>query len=206
MRRAAASALAGIAALAAWFTVTADGTLARPPVPWWALELATDAVLVALVVVLGPLIRRFGATYATDVFRANPPTGERFLRLFDIAFYLLFAGYVLATASFGPEPPGSVGGLGPALEHAAGRLGGMLLLMGLLHGATIAGLPLIGLLFASSWRRGARAEMGEHAPPEDPRARAAERLASAVVWALIALVLVGGSILTAVLVLGLTRG
>lgn len=203
IRRAVASALTGVATLAAWFALTTDVADGRLVVPWWAVELAVDAVLAGLIVVLGPLIKRFGKTYARDVFRANPPTGDRFLRLFDIAYYLIFVGYLLVTAHYGPEPAWRLGGLGPQLEEAFIRLGGMLLLMGLLHGSAITGLPVIGLLFSSTWRRRDRAEMGEQAPPPDPRAQAAERLAAAIVWGLAALVIVGALILAVLIVLGL---
>ena len=39
---------------------------------WWVVELITDIVLVGLAVGLGPFIKRFGRSYAADVFRANP--------------------------------------------------------------------------------------------------------------------------------------
>jgi hypothetical protein len=42
---------------------------------WWVVELVTNVELVLIVVVLGPLIKRFGRAYAGDVFRANPRTG-----------------------------------------------------------------------------------------------------------------------------------
>src|SRR5688572_16500711 len=39
---------------------------------WWILELLSNAVLVGIALWLGPFIRRFGRSYAADVFRANP--------------------------------------------------------------------------------------------------------------------------------------
>lgn len=203
IRWAVAAVLAAVATLATWFAATAELVQGRLIVPWWAVELAVDAVLVGLIVVLGPLIKRFGIAYAGQVFRANPATGDRFLRLFDIAYYLIFVGYLLVTANYTRELAWSLGGLGAQIEDASVRLGGMLLLMGLLHGLAITGLPLIGLLFASTWRRGARAELGKHAPAPDPRARAAERFAAAISWALAALVLVSGLIVAVVVVLWL---
>ena len=44
--------------------------------PWWVIELITNIVLVALAIGLGPFIKRFGRSYAADVFRANPRTGK----------------------------------------------------------------------------------------------------------------------------------
>ena len=34
--------------------------------PWWTLEIATTAVLVAIALWLGPFIKRFGRAYAAD--------------------------------------------------------------------------------------------------------------------------------------------
>ena len=53
--------------------------------PWWVIELITNIVLVALAVGLGPFIKRFGRSYAADVFRANPRTGKSYLVLTDVA-------------------------------------------------------------------------------------------------------------------------
>ncbi|NMD22572.1 MAG: hypothetical protein GYA65_00170, partial [Actinobacteria bacterium] len=44
--------------------------------PWWVIELITNIVLIALAIGLGPFIKRFGRSYAADVFRANPRTGK----------------------------------------------------------------------------------------------------------------------------------
>ena len=44
---------------------------------WWVIELITNIVLVALAVGLGPFIKRFGRSYAADVFRANLRRAER---------------------------------------------------------------------------------------------------------------------------------
>lgn len=206
VRRSVAYALAGVVSLAAWLALTADVAEARVLVPWWAVELAVDAILVTLVVVLGPLIKRFGATYAGDVFRANPATASRFLALFDIAYYLIFAGYLLLTASFEPELAWRVGGLDAQLEDAFLRLGGMLLLMGILHGVAITVLPVVGLLFASTWGRAVRFEQGEQAPALGPRAQAADRVAAAIVWALAGLAVLGILFVAIVIVLGTVGG
>jgi len=62
---------------------------------WWILELITVGVMIAVVGVLGPLIKRFGKAYAADVFRANPRTGKSYLVLMDFAYYMIFGAYVL---------------------------------------------------------------------------------------------------------------
>ena len=46
---------------------------------WWVLELITVGLLIAIAFWLGPLIKRFGRSYAADVFRANPRTGKSFI-------------------------------------------------------------------------------------------------------------------------------
>src|SRR4029078_565177 len=51
--------------------------------PWWVIEMITNIVLVALAIGLGPFIKRFGRSYAADVFRANPRTGKSYLVLTD---------------------------------------------------------------------------------------------------------------------------
>src|SRR4029077_19906212 len=67
---------------------------------WWVIELITNIVLVALAVGLGPFIKRFGRSYAADVFRANPRTGKSYLFLTDVAYYLIFTAFVLFTVTF----------------------------------------------------------------------------------------------------------
>jgi hypothetical protein len=57
---------------------------------WWILELVTAGALIATVIVLGPFIKRFGRSYAAEVFRANPNTGKSFIVLMDFAYYLIF--------------------------------------------------------------------------------------------------------------------
>lgn len=56
---------------------------------WWILELITVAVMVGVVGVLGPLIKRFGKAYAAHVFRANPRTGKSYLVLLDSAYFVI---------------------------------------------------------------------------------------------------------------------
>jgi len=100
---------------------------------WWAIELITNVILVAVVVVLGPLIKRFGRAYAGDIFRGNPRTGKSYLVLMDVAYYLIFTAYVLFTVTLSQPPewrPNARDALGDQLQHEVSRIGGMLLLMG----------------------------------------------------------------------------
>ena len=82
------------------FTEPREGKLIMD---WWILELMTTALLVALALWLGPFIKRFGKSYAADVFRSNPRTGKSFILLTDIAYYLIFLSYILFTVSYAPK-------------------------------------------------------------------------------------------------------
>lgn len=116
---------------------------------WWVLELVTDLILVAIVVILGPLIKRFGRAYAGDIFRANPRTGKSYLVLMDVAYYLIFTAYILFTVTFEPSAQWERS-TAAVLQDEVVRVAGMLLLMGLLHGLNVLSLPLIGRLLGMS--------------------------------------------------------
>lgn len=115
---------------------------------WWILEIIVVTVLMGAVVVLGPVIKRFGKGYAADVFKANPRTGKSYLVLMDIAYYLIFGAYVLFTIQFDRDVGWTATVSGPQLESSVVRVGGLLLLMGLLHGLNVLSLPVIGRLFS----------------------------------------------------------
>jgi len=113
---------------------------------WWVLELITFGGLVLAVVTLGPLIKRFGRSYAADVFRANPRTGKSYIVLMDIAYYLIFSAYILFTTVFEQQAGWAETVNAEQLRQVALRVGGMLLIMGILHGANVLSLPIIGRL------------------------------------------------------------
>ena len=115
---------------------------------WWILELIVVGILVVIVAVLGPLIKRFGKSYAADVFRANPRTGKSYLVLMDIAYYLIFGAFILFTIQFQRDSGWTETVSAAQLEASVVRIGGMLLLMGLLHGLNVLSLPVIGRLFS----------------------------------------------------------
>lgn len=119
---------------------------------WWILELLATAVLIGVALWLGPLIKRFGRSYAADVFRANPRTGKSFIVLTDFAYYLIFFSYILFTLSF--EPKGGWDDVVNAkqLQHETARLGGILLMIGLLHGVNLLALPIMGRLLTLNRR------------------------------------------------------
>ena len=93
------TAVATVTALVLILTPQSNGDLLMP---WWILELATNAVLVGIALWLGPFIKRFGRAYAADVFHDNPATGKSYIVLTDIVYYLIFAAYICFTLSFAP--------------------------------------------------------------------------------------------------------
>ncbi len=121
-------------------------------VNWWVLEIILALVLVAIVVGLGPLIKRFGRSYAADVFRGNPRTGKAYLVLMDFAYYLIFGAYILFAVRFEPDTGWADTVNASQLQASVVRVGGLLLLMGVLHGLNVLSLPVIGRLFTINRR------------------------------------------------------
>ena len=138
----------GLVAIAAPFIDLDNG---RITMDWWVIELLTNIVLVAIAVFLGPFIKRFGRSYAADVFRANPRTGKSYLVLTDIAYYLIFTAFILFTITFEPPPDWLISSANQ-WKHEVARIGGILLLMGLLHAANVVALPVIGRLLSLNRR------------------------------------------------------
>lgn len=140
-----------VAANASLALAVSDFDNRRFAMPWWVIELITNIVLVAIAIGLGPFIKRFGRSYAADVFRANPRTGKSYLVLTDVAYYLIFAAFVLFTVTF-VEPASWRRSTGEQLHHELARVGGILLIMGVLHAANVVALPIIGRLLSSNKR------------------------------------------------------
>ena len=111
---------------------------------WWILELMWFAGMVGLALWLGPFIRRFGKSYAADIFRANPRTGKSFIVLMDVAYYLIFLAFILFTVQFEPAGGWEDTVSADQLRATAVRVGGILLIVGVLHGMNVLMLPLIG--------------------------------------------------------------
>lgn len=140
-----------IAANALLVVALSDFDNRRFNMKWWVIELITNIVLVALAVGLGPFIKRFGRSYAADVFRANPRTGKSYLVLTDVAYYLIFTAFVLFTVTF-VEPSRWEDSTGAQLKSEVARVGGILLIMGILHAVNVVALPIIGRLLSSNKR------------------------------------------------------
>ncbi|GAA1682447.1 hypothetical protein GCM10009745_28420 [Kribbella yunnanensis] len=119
---------------------------------WWILELFTTAVLIGLALWLGPFIKRFGRAYAADVFHDNPQTGKSYIVLTDIVYYLIFAAYILFTVTFEPRESWGLNVLPSQVAFEAARLGGILLIIGVLHGLNIVLMPVLGRLFSLNRR------------------------------------------------------
>jgi len=141
--RAAAAAVAALVALVASVTEYREGALLMN---WWILELVTAGALIAIVIVLGPFIKRFGRSYAAEVFRANPSTGKSFIVLMDFAYYLIFGAYVLFTLTFHPLVWWTPTVNAAQFKDETMKIAGILLLMGVLHGVNLLILPIIGRL------------------------------------------------------------
>jgi hypothetical protein len=125
---------------------------------WWILEVATNLVLLGIALWLGPFIKRFGRAYAADVFHDNPMTGKSYIVLTDIVYYLIFAAYILFTINVAPSGldgwHNEFTGLVTSQQVNAEliRIGGILLIIGILHGLNIVLMPVLGRLFSLTRR------------------------------------------------------
>ena len=124
--------------------------------PWWILEVGTNLALLGLALWLGPFIKRFGRAYAADVFHDNPLTGKSYIVLTDIVYYLIFAAYILFSLHVAPQEDwhNAISGKVSAeqVTFELGRLGGILLIIGILHGLNIVLMPLLGRVFSLNRR------------------------------------------------------
>lgn len=167
----------GLAIAGGWIAAFIDISDGSVSMPWWSLELLTTAVMATLVIALGPAIRRFGRILVDEVFAGASNTSDTFLRLLDIAYYLVFGAYLLMSTSFSPATEWRVS-FASQVEFELIRVGGLLLLLGVLHAINIASLPFVGLIHASNmWRAGRNSAGGE----PSPEATTANRVANIIV-------------------------
>jgi hypothetical protein len=195
---------AGLGALAillgALATRDPDGVLVLPK---WSMQMVVLVVLISSLLGFGPAIRRLGQPYLADVFHMNPPTGERFSRLLDIAYYLFFGGGIVSALDL--SRVGSFVPAGESLTSAAREVALFLTTLGLAHVGNLLLLPIVGLLFSSLTRRGLRRSAGSEAPPISPRAQRTERMVTAIVFAVVLLAIGGGLVLIALAVFGVVQ-
>jgi hypothetical protein len=147
--------LVAVGALASTVLVTLTALVYRqgePHMDWWILEIASFAILVAIALTLGPFIKRFGRSYAADVFRSNPSTGKSFIVLTDFAYYLIFSAYILFTTTIEPPREWTPDVGAEQIQTTIVRIGGILLIIGLLHGLNLLVLPIIGRLLTLNRR------------------------------------------------------
>ena len=150
--------VAGVAAIALLTVTLTPKDEEGLHMPWWILELATNVVLVGIALWLGPFIKRFGRAYAADVFHDNPQTGKSYIVLTDIVYYLIFTAYILFTIRV-DAPAYYQGEVHPDLVKVElVRIGGILLIIGVLHGLNLVIMPVLGRLFSLNRRL-----------PRDPR-------------------------------------
>ncbi len=138
-------AIVGVAA----FTPRIHGRLAMD---WWVLEIATNLALVAIALWLGPSTKRFGRAYPADVFHDNPQTGKSYIVLTDIVYYLIFSAYILFTVQLVPQASWSTWVTAEQAAHSLTRIGGILLVIGVLHGLNLLVMPVVGRLFSLNRR------------------------------------------------------
>lgn len=110
------------------------------------MELLETIGLLALLLTLGPAIRRFGRGYANDLWPAGSVTPVALLRLMDVALYLVGVGYILLSAQFEFTTVLTSDRLAEQLADASIRAGGLLLALGVLHAHALFALPMIALI------------------------------------------------------------
>ncbi len=150
-----------VGAVAAVLVAVIDRREGEVLMAWWILEVLTTALLVVIVCWLGPLIKRFGRSYAADVFRANPRTGKSFVMLTDVAYYLIFFSYILFTITYAPRESWAETVNAQQLQHETARVAGILLIIGVLHGVNLLAMPVMGRLLTLNRR------LDEQTPPVD---------------------------------------
>lgn len=188
-------AVLAIVLMAGW---AADGTR----LPFWAIQVTSTALMVSVVVVGGPVIRRYGERFEAAVFHADPATGSHVLRLLDIAYYLVFGAYVLMTLRFAPTVPWA--GTGRIIGEELDRIGGLLLLMGLMHAALVLALPVVGLVFTANERRIRRARAGLPKKGTDLVVERIDTVITVLAWIAGALLALDAIVIVIQLVLGLS--
>lgn len=124
-----------------------DGRLGRQ-VRLPVMEAVDTIALAAIVVLLGRAVARFGRGYATDLWPQAPAMATALVRLLDVAYALVFGGYILLTAELDFGASSVV--VAEQIQSLGYRIGGLLVTMGVLHGLTIMVLPIVALISNST--------------------------------------------------------
>jgi len=126
---------------------------------WVVLEFLKVMVLLVLAIGVHQLIRHFGKSFVAEIFETTPSVGRNFIVLADFAYYFIFAAYILFNLNFQrPErhdAQGSVVGyrwdevVGAAqVQDSVASIGGICLVIGILHGVNVFVLPFVGSVLA----------------------------------------------------------
>ena len=173
--------IAGLAALTVFLAAMAEtGTGGTIGWPRWVLQVAVVATNATVLILLGPVLRRFGRPLVEEIFRQASDQGERFTRLLDIAYYLVFGGMIFLILEL-DDPGALVLATGVHVKETVEQIAVFLVMLGIAHTVNLFVLPLVGLLFSSLTRRALRSRAGERAAPVSPRARRADQVAMAIV-------------------------
>lgn len=120
--------------------------------PFWVLEVLQALLLVAIALGLQRVIRRSGRAYAAELFDHSPKIGESFVLLSDIALYLIFAAYALFNISI---ESGRTDATAADLAEVVASVGGIALVIGILHLLNIVFLPVLAGIMGGSRRSAA---------------------------------------------------
>ena len=125
---------------------------------WQTLESLTIVAMLILAIGLHQLIRRFGKNYTAEIFRSTPGIGTSFLILADVAYYLIFAAYILSNVHFERVYRTLFDGSridiwaervnASQLQDSVSSIAGICLIIGILHGLNVFVLPFIGSILA----------------------------------------------------------
>jgi hypothetical protein len=170
--------VAGLAALTIFLAVMAEtGTEGTIGWPRWVLQVAVVATNASVLMLLGPGLRRFGRPLVEEILRLAPDRGERFTRLLDIAYYLVFSGMLLLSLNL-DDPGALVLATSEQITAPVRQVAVFLLMLGIAHTVNLVVLPVVGLLFTSTSRRALRSRS---AGPVSANATRADRVARAIV-------------------------
>ena len=116
------------------------------------MEALEIVILIAVLGAMGPAIRRFGRNYADDLWPSGSETPRAMLRLLDLAYYLVGVGYIFISTEFDFSDGRFADRVADQLGDAGVRIGGMLLLLGVLHASLLFLLPIVALMQNSTRR------------------------------------------------------
>lgn len=179
--------LFGLVAVAAFLYGAASRNAGGQVVfPKWSLVLAQLMIVVPVLLVLGPLIRRFGQPLIQGAFHVNPETGARFSRVLDIAYYLFFGGLIVLAAGIDRADFATMVSVSELRDPYLDQLAGFFLVLGITHALNLLVIPVVGLIFSAGNRRARRHLAGQTRPAESPRALQADRVATWISYAVAA--------------------